>query len=391
MQFVEADRASRTVGVIRRVKNAARESGMLVHKAPSFRVRKWILISGQNGRCVGSQGSANRVKKRLLLQAKVKSGSGSAEYKSRDMAYDQQLIYWLKRQRLALQETGLLDYIYELVQGDRYLTLFDYRELYPDVKSIRPYTERAQRKRCQEKFRKRSKSLFYKVEESIRLSSNPNWNLSVNDLIKVVEGDKSDSAVEGDNAGLFVEEAYTAKNTLVKADARAGSVVTIDLSYMDKDRVTADALKGLLNEIAKNQGWMAVNVYDSNSTIVERPSRLGYTAADSSSVSKEATTALLEARAVDSGMERGAVGIRGTDGTTDTTARGGSHQHLGELAGLISMAVQLVEGTCQAKEAPGEGEVACLILVLGPETSGYNMMDLDTPGNQVGIYKIFQK
>jgi hypothetical protein len=64
--------------------------------------------------------------------------------------------------------------------------------------------ESEQRKRRQEKFRKRSKSLFHKVEElatetdawvvfivrdrtgrvrSIRSSSNPNWNPSVNDLI----------------------------------------------------------------------------------------------------------------------------------------------------------------------------------------------------------------
>jgi hypothetical protein len=203
----------------------------------------------------------------------------------------------------------------------------------------------------------------------------------------VVGGDESDSAVEGDDAGSLVEEVHAARATPVEADAGLASSITVDLSHLDEEGVAADALKGPPNAIVENRGWTAVNAHESNSTMAERPSGPDCTTADPSRASREASTASLEAHpgAVDSGTEQGAVGIRETDAMTDTAAGGGSRPHLDEPAGSISAAVQLLEGTGRAKDAPEEGQVPCRTPGAGPEASGHDMMDLDIAGNQIGM------
>lgn len=59
-------------------------------------------------------------------------------------------------------------------------------------------------------------------------------------------------AIEGDNTSSLVEEVHAIRATLVKVDTRPGSSITIDLSHLEKDRVTLDTLKGPLNKIVKN-------------------------------------------------------------------------------------------------------------------------------------------
>lgn len=202
---------------------------------------------------------------------------------------------------------------------------------------------------------------------------------------KVAGGNESDSAVEGDDAGSLVEEVHAARATPVEADTGPGSSITVDLSHLEKDGVASDAPKGPPNEIVENRGWTAVNALkESNSTMAERPRGPDCTTADVCRASRESSTAVLEAHpgAVDSGTEEGAVGIRETDGMTAAAAGRGSRPHLDEPAGSISAAVQ---GTSQATDTPGEGEVACRTSEAGPAASGYHMMDLDTPGNQVGM------
>jgi hypothetical protein len=202
---------------------------------------------------------------------------------------------------------------------------------------------------------------------------------------KVAGGDESDSAVEGDDAGSLVEEVHAARATPVGVDTGPGRSITVDLSYLEKDRVASDAPKGPPNEIVENRGWTAVNAHnESNSTMAETTTAPDCTTADASRPSRESSTAVLGAHpgAVDSGTEEGAAGIRDTEGIMVAAAERGSRPHLDEPAGSTSAAMQ---GTSQATDTPMEGEVACRTSEAGPAASGYDMMDLDTPGNQVGM------
>jgi hypothetical protein len=106
--------------------------------------------------------------------------------------------------------------------------------------------------------------------------------------------------------------------------------------------------------------------------------------ADMSRPSRKSSTAVFGAhpRAVDLGTEEGAAGIRDTEGIIVATAKRGSYLHLDEPAGSTSAAIQ---GTSQATDTPREGEVAYRTSEADPAASGYDMMDLDTPGNQVGM------
>jgi hypothetical protein len=186
--------------------------------------------------------------------------------------------------------------------------------------------------------------------------------------------------VEGEDAGSLVEEVDAARATLVEADTGPGTSIIVDPSYLEKDGVASEAPKGRLNEIVENRGWTAVNApNESNSTMAEIPTGPDCTTADASRASRESSTAVLEAHpgAVDSGTEEGAAGIRETEGMAAAAAGRGSRPCLGELAGSTSAATQ---GTSQPTDTPREGEVACRTSEAGPAASGYDMMDLDTPG-----------
>jgi hypothetical protein len=190
--------------------------------------------------------------------------------------------------------------------------------------------------------------------------------------------------VEGDDAGSLVEEVHAARATPVRADTGPGRSITVNLSHLEKDGVASDAPKVPPNEIVENRGWTAVNAHNESNSPMAETTAPDCTTADASRPSRESSTAVLGAHPgpVDSGTEEGAAGIRDTEGMMVAAAKRGSRPHLDEPAGSTSAAIQ---GTSQATDTSREGEVACRTSEAGPAASGYDMMDLDTPGNHVGM------